>query len=227
MSTTIVTELAPVDETLQVLIAGASEHEGETPKENAPESAALEASLVAFATVESVTEYSTEASACQIAAAPTLEEIENEIAAAAQPTARHDCIIIEQNHKITGLRLAQANVVCRRKTLVRIVQHHAHKWCGPLQLDQVRFDFGDRIVVNDNDLVIRINGSLQDAGDTISNQVQPVVRDDDDAGFAVEFDDRVAQRPPRIRRLLRENEITHGDNCARAVTSSNSPVDSE
>jgi hypothetical protein len=55
----------------------------ESTKENAPELAALEAS-VAFATLESTTEYSTELPACQIAVAPTLKEIESEIAAAAQ-----------------------------------------------------------------------------------------------------------------------------------------------
>jgi hypothetical protein len=57
--------------------------EGEE-KENAPESAALEASLVACATHQSTTKYSTESPACQIATAPTLEEIEREIAAAAR-----------------------------------------------------------------------------------------------------------------------------------------------
>ena len=55
----------------------------EGTKENAPEFAALRAS-VAFATVPSTTEYSTNDGACQIAVAPTLEEIENEIAAAAK-----------------------------------------------------------------------------------------------------------------------------------------------
>jgi hypothetical protein len=55
----------------------------ESTKENAPESAALEAS-VALATLPSTTEYSTEPPACQIAVAPTLKEIESEIAAAAQ-----------------------------------------------------------------------------------------------------------------------------------------------
>jgi len=52
-------------------------------KENAPESAALRAS-VACATSHLQTQYSTELPACQIAAAPTLEEIEREIAAAAR-----------------------------------------------------------------------------------------------------------------------------------------------
>jgi hypothetical protein len=55
----------------------------ESTKENAPELATLEAP-VAFATIQSTTEYSTEPSACQIAVAPTLKEIESEIAAAAQ-----------------------------------------------------------------------------------------------------------------------------------------------
>ncbi len=52
-------------------------------KENAPEFAAQEASFVAFASSVSTTEYITEPTACQIAVAPTLEEIENEIKAAA------------------------------------------------------------------------------------------------------------------------------------------------
>jgi hypothetical protein len=62
----------------QILLAATSEE-----KKNAPEFAALEASA-ACATFESTTEYSTEPRACQIAVAPTLEEIEREIAAAAQ-----------------------------------------------------------------------------------------------------------------------------------------------
>jgi hypothetical protein len=55
----------------------------EGTKENAPEVATLEAS-VAFATSRLQTQYSTEPSACQIATAPTLEEIESEITTAAQ-----------------------------------------------------------------------------------------------------------------------------------------------
>jgi hypothetical protein len=69
-----------VCETSTLPIVVACEEEG---KKNAPELAALEAS-VAFATIESTTEYSTEMPACQIAVAPTLKEIESEIAAAAQ-----------------------------------------------------------------------------------------------------------------------------------------------
>ncbi len=51
---------------------------------NAPESAALGTFAVACATVKSTTEYSTNAVACQIAAAPSLAEIVNEIATAAR-----------------------------------------------------------------------------------------------------------------------------------------------
>ncbi|CAG0953656.1 hypothetical protein ANRL3_00410 [Anaerolineae bacterium] len=53
-------------------------------KENATRAATLEALLVANATVQLQTKYSTEPMACQIATVPTLEEIENEIKAAAQ-----------------------------------------------------------------------------------------------------------------------------------------------
>ena len=70
-----------VCETPTLPIVAASE-EGE--KENAPESAALGTFTVACATDLSTTEYSTEPPACQIATAPTLEEIESEIAAAAR-----------------------------------------------------------------------------------------------------------------------------------------------
>lgn len=56
----------------------------ESTKENAPESAALGTFAVACATLLSTTEYSTESPACQIAVAPTLQEIEHEIAMAAQ-----------------------------------------------------------------------------------------------------------------------------------------------
>jgi hypothetical protein len=62
------------------LVVVASEN-GEN--KNAPEFAAPEAS-VAFATTQLQTEYSTEPTACQYQIAPTLEEIENEIKAAAQ-----------------------------------------------------------------------------------------------------------------------------------------------
>ncbi len=74
-TTTIVCETPTLPTTLEV-------EEGE--KKNASESAEPEASSVAFATLESTTEYNTEPPACQIAAAPTLEEIETEIAVAAR-----------------------------------------------------------------------------------------------------------------------------------------------
>jgi len=87
----------------------------EGTKENAPESAALEAS-VALATLPSTTEYSTEPPACQIAVAPTLKEIESEIAAAAQQrieAALRDLndtrarIERERNGRETALKAAQ------------------------------------------------------------------------------------------------------------------------
>src|SRR5574341_422996 len=56
----------------------------EEEKKNAPESIEPGASSVAFATPQFTTEHSTEPLACQIAAAPSLEEIETEIAAAAR-----------------------------------------------------------------------------------------------------------------------------------------------
>ena len=56
---------------------------GKAEKENAPELAALR-TLVAFATSEPTTEYSTEQSTCQIVAIPTLDEIELAIAGAAR-----------------------------------------------------------------------------------------------------------------------------------------------
>jgi len=59
------------------------EARGDDEKENAPELATLEAS-VAFATVLPTTKYTTDPSACQIDPAPTLEEIESEIATAAR-----------------------------------------------------------------------------------------------------------------------------------------------
>jgi hypothetical protein len=78
-TTTQVTAMIVSDApTLQV----ESSEDGE--KENALELAAQEASELAFANCLSTTEYSTEPTACQIAVAPTLEEIENEIKAAAQ-----------------------------------------------------------------------------------------------------------------------------------------------
>lgn len=82
METITMQGLGLAEETMPVLVAEPTE-ENAAQKENAPESAALEA-FVACATSQSTTEYSTEPSACQIANAPTLEEIENEIAAAAR-----------------------------------------------------------------------------------------------------------------------------------------------
>ncbi len=81
MDSTMLTKVTSVivSETPNLLVVASEEGQ----KENAQEFAALEAS-VAFATHSSTTEYSTEPPACQIAAAPTLEEIENEIATAAQ-----------------------------------------------------------------------------------------------------------------------------------------------
>jgi hypothetical protein len=87
----------------------------ESTKENAPELAALEAS-VACATLQSTSQYSTELPACQIAAAPTLKEIESEIATAAQQrieAALRDLnetrarIERERNARDTALKAAQ------------------------------------------------------------------------------------------------------------------------
>ncbi len=72
------TTIAYEESTLPTALAAADEE-----KKNAPESAELGASLVAFATSQLQDEYSTEPHACQIAAAPILEEIESEIAVAA------------------------------------------------------------------------------------------------------------------------------------------------
>lgn len=92
MDTNIVTGLAQAEETTWFLVAEATEGKGEAKKENAPESAALEAS-VACATSLPTTKYITEAPACQVSAIPvfdlapnniTLEEIEVVIADAAR-----------------------------------------------------------------------------------------------------------------------------------------------
>ena len=80
-------------------------------KENAPEFTALEAS-VAFATFPSITEYTTEPSACQIEPTPTLEEIENEIAAAAH--ARIEAALADLNEtraRIERERAARENAL--------------------------------------------------------------------------------------------------------------------
>ena len=88
-------------------------------KKNAQEFAALEASEVAFANSVSITEYSTEPTACQIAVAPTLEEIENEIKAAAQRRIEaalrelnetRACIERERNAREAALKAAQERV---------------------------------------------------------------------------------------------------------------------
>jgi len=88
-------------------------------KENALELVAQEASEVAFASSVSTTEYSTEPTACQIAVVPTLEEIENEIKAAALrriEAARHELndtrarIERERNSRDAALKAAQGRV---------------------------------------------------------------------------------------------------------------------
>jgi hypothetical protein len=102
-----------VCETATLPIVAASEEE---EKKNAPELTALEASEVAFATNQSTTEYSTELPVCQIATAPTLEEIEHDIAAAAQQrieaalrdlTETRARIERERNARDTALQAAQ------------------------------------------------------------------------------------------------------------------------
>jgi hypothetical protein len=104
-----------VSETPTLLLVASEEGQ----KENATRAATLEASEVAFATLESTTKYSTEPSACQIAVAPTLEEIENEIKAAAQRRIEaalrelnetRACIERERNAREAALRAAQERV---------------------------------------------------------------------------------------------------------------------
>ena len=90
-------------------------------KENAPESAALEASLVAFATAHLQTEYSTEPLACQIAVAPTLEEIESEIAAAA----RHRIEVALRDLNETRARIERERSA--RDAALKAMQERANK----------------------------------------------------------------------------------------------------
>ena len=70
---------------------GAKEQEGTSEMKNAPELAALEASFVAFATAQSSTEYTTDGRICQVAAIPTLDEIEAMIADAAHQRIQAAC----------------------------------------------------------------------------------------------------------------------------------------
>lgn len=78
-------DLALVVEEGAAVAVGAAEkeQEGAAEMKNAPELAALEASFVALATSQSRTEYTTDGSVCQVAAIPTLDEIEAMIADAA------------------------------------------------------------------------------------------------------------------------------------------------
>lgn len=103
--------------TLPLVVASA---EGEM--KNAPESAALRAS-VACATHSSTTEYSTEPCACQSANAPTLEEIEHEIAAAARQrieAARRDLNDTARGSNANGTR---ATPRCKRYRNARSRSH--------------------------------------------------------------------------------------------------------
>ncbi|MEW5720089.1 MAG: hypothetical protein AB1817_15795 [Chloroflexota bacterium] len=114
--------------TLPIVVAN-----GEEKKKNAPELATLEAS-VAFATVQSTTEYSTELPARQIATAPSLEEIESEIAAAAQQrieAALHDLnetrarIERERNARDAALQAAQERANKTRTELAGLAGERA------------------------------------------------------------------------------------------------------
>lgn len=67
-----------------VVVVAPKEMEAAGQKENALELAAPKASFVAFATIPSTTEYTTEADVCQGISIPTLDEIEAIIAGAAQ-----------------------------------------------------------------------------------------------------------------------------------------------
>jgi hypothetical protein len=84
MHTITIQGLGLAEETMPVLIAEPTEEDA-AQKENAPESAALEA-FVACATFHLQTEYSTEPSACQIAVAPKAEEIECDLGKAETAT---------------------------------------------------------------------------------------------------------------------------------------------
>ena len=115
MQTITMQGLGLAEETMPVLVAEPTE-ENAAQKENVPESAALGTFAVACATDLSTSQYSTEPSACQIAVAPTLEEIENEIAAAAKQRIEaalrdlnetHARIERERNARDTALKAAQ------------------------------------------------------------------------------------------------------------------------
>jgi hypothetical protein len=104
-----------VSETPTLLIVASEDGQ----KENALELVAQEALFVAEATIVSTTEYSTEPTACQIAVVPTLEEIENEIKAAALrriEAARRELndtrarIERERNSRDAALKAAQVRV---------------------------------------------------------------------------------------------------------------------
>ncbi len=110
METNVATGLAQMEET-QFLVAEATE-ENAAQKKNAPESAQLGASLVACATSHFTSEYSTEAPACQIAAAPSLDEIESEIAAAARTRIEAALRDLNETHaRIERERAARANAL--------------------------------------------------------------------------------------------------------------------
>jgi len=107
---------------------------GEEEKKNAPEVATLEASSVAFATFDLQTEYSTELPACQIATAPTLAEIEREIATAARQriaAALHDLnetrarIERERNARDAALQTAQERANKTRAELAGLAGERA------------------------------------------------------------------------------------------------------
>ncbi|MBI5033674.1 MAG: hypothetical protein HZB51_24410 [Chloroflexi bacterium] len=80
MESTTMQDLALATMPMQVLVTESTE-ENAAQKENAQELAALEASLMACATVQSTTEYITDAVPCQIATAPILDDQGKEKAA--------------------------------------------------------------------------------------------------------------------------------------------------
>jgi len=119
MQSTTMYDLALATVPMQVLVAESTK-ENAAQKENAPEFAALEASLMACAIVQSTTEYSTDAVACQVIAIPTLEEIEALIADAARKR-------IESAHREmddTRSRIEREQVT--RETTLQAMQERVH-----------------------------------------------------------------------------------------------------
>ncbi len=122
---TNLSSLVQREETTQFLVADGI-GEDKAQMKNAPESAELGASFAACATPNFTNQYSTEPLASQIAAVPTLQEIENEIATAARTR------IEATLHELSDTRTRIERERTARETALKAAQERVSETQGEL-----------------------------------------------------------------------------------------------